>query len=83
MFMNFMDYSQCRYFFTKRQVERMRRYVLNNKPFLQSEPVGNANISLPLPVHHFLFSTIRREQSIDRRGQPETVKTHDPHLDVL
>lgn len=39
MFMNFMDYGEARYFFTKGQVEIMRQYVLKNKPLLQSESV--------------------------------------------
>lgn len=33
MFMNFMDYSTCRYFFTFGQVEKMRTYILNFKKF--------------------------------------------------
>lgn len=33
MFMNFMDYSSCRYFFTIGQVDRMRKYIVNYKKF--------------------------------------------------
>jgi hypothetical protein len=33
MFMNFMGYSKCRYFFTKGQVERMRKYIKKYKDF--------------------------------------------------
>lgn len=37
MFMNFMDYSFSRIFFTDGQVKRMRKYILLRKPLLQIE----------------------------------------------
>lgn len=33
MYMNFMDYSSCRFFFTKGQVAKMRNYILKFKDF--------------------------------------------------
>jgi hypothetical protein len=33
MFMNFMDYTSCRIFFTAGQVDRMRKYIINYKKF--------------------------------------------------
>lgn len=37
MFMNFMDYSSCRYFFTEGQVNRMRKYIFNMRKSVRFE----------------------------------------------